>query len=781
MPRTVFIVLSNLVMTAAGCSGSVSVTTNSSPVAPSITSQPTSQTVTAGQTASFTVIATGTPPLSYQWKKSGTAIPGATSSSYTTPATNSSDSGIQFTVVVSNTVASVASDPATLSVNSQPRISITPTNVNFGCVVIGAANTQTATLTNSGGANLTVSQATVSGSDFSLSGLTLPLTLSPGQTSNFNVAFAPTGAGSVTGSIAVTSSGVDSPSTMALSGVGATSGGASTINLANCGATGNGSTDDTTAINSAIATLTPGATLFFPCGTYKISSGLTAITTNNVTLYGQTGCSSGTVTINSTASGSTILQVGSSQSPGSPPPVTATTADLDQTFQANFAVIGTGVGDYVYLEEAVSSSDTTHTNCGGSGCRGEVLKITGLSGNTATVETAVHHAYDTSCCVPWVQKLLNPVSGVTLHDLVLDGSGAANYALAVLDVVNLTVTNLTAQNVAWSAIASINGYNNSYGNITITRAGTNNGGSIGGSAVSLQQQGNLNVNGMSISNMNLGAFGFIPFREANGTFSNISVDATGTGSGRPFKTNSSAHNTFNNISVNRSEAAYYQGITLEYFSHHNVWNNCKVTNNVGSPNNSGVTLYGDLANGNHQGSNHYNTFNNCTVTGNSGYAVWVNDNNNYIEINGGTYIGVAGQYVIAFDDSSPCCSNSAYIHNANIGGPGSIGIYIENGSKNACINSNSFGSGLSSGIYVTDASDIGTGNIMSGMSSNLNAGTCGPSVAVSILPMAATVASGGTQQFTPTVTGSTNTAVTWTATAGSISSSGLFTAPTVSA
>src|SRR4029077_8188579 len=285
-----------------------------------------------------------------------------------------------------------------------------------------------------------------------------------------------------------------------------------------------------------------------------------------------------------------------------------------------------------------------------------------------------------------------------------------------------------------SAIASINSYNNSYGNITITHAGTNSGGSIGGSPVSLQQQGNLNVNGVSISNMNVGAFGFIPYREANGTFSNISVDATGTGSGRPFKTNSSAHNTFNNISVNRSEAAYYQGITLEYFSHHNVWNDCKVTNNVGSPNNSGIAVYGD-ANGNNQGSNHYNTFNNCTVTGNSGYAIWVIDHNDHIEINGGTFSAAAGQYVIAFDDSAPCCTNNAYIHNVTINGPGSIGIYIENGSANACINNNTFGPGLSTAINVTSPTDIGAGNILNLLSSNLSAGTCAPpSVPIGALP-----------------------------------------------
>src|SRR5260370_36879633 len=98
--------------------------------------------------------------------------------------------------------------------------------------------------------------------------------------------------------------------------------------------------------------------------------------------------------------------------------------------------------------------------------------------------------------------------------------------------------------------------------------------------VSMKQQGNLNVKGVSVSNMNVGAFGFIPFREANGTFSNISVDGTGTGSGRLFKTNSAAHNVFNNIRNNRYEGPYYQGIPIEYFSQHTVWKSCRETNNV---------------------------------------------------------------------------------------------------------------------------------------------------------------------------------------------------------
>ena len=98
-------------------SNSATLTVNANPVAPTITSQPASQTITAGQTATFSVVANGTAPLSYQWSKNGTAIGGATSSSYTTPAETTSDSGAQFTVVVSNSVGNVTSNSATLTVN----------------------------------------------------------------------------------------------------------------------------------------------------------------------------------------------------------------------------------------------------------------------------------------------------------------------------------------------------------------------------------------------------------------------------------------------------------------------------------------------------------------------------------------------------------------------------------------------------------------------------------------------------------------------------------------
>ncbi len=85
-------------------------------VAPTITSQPADQSVTAGQTATFNVTATGTAPLTYQWQRNGTNITGATAGSYTTPATTLADSGATFRVVVSNGAGPVTSNAATLTV-----------------------------------------------------------------------------------------------------------------------------------------------------------------------------------------------------------------------------------------------------------------------------------------------------------------------------------------------------------------------------------------------------------------------------------------------------------------------------------------------------------------------------------------------------------------------------------------------------------------------------------------------------------------------------------------
>src|SRR5207302_7212101 len=103
----------------AGCGGysSTGTVNGNGPVAPYIATQPVNQTVTAGQTGTFSVAATGTAPITYQWQKNGADITGATSSGYTTSVTTTADSGEMFRVIVSNTAGNVTSNSALLTVN----------------------------------------------------------------------------------------------------------------------------------------------------------------------------------------------------------------------------------------------------------------------------------------------------------------------------------------------------------------------------------------------------------------------------------------------------------------------------------------------------------------------------------------------------------------------------------------------------------------------------------------------------------------------------------------
>ncbi len=189
--------------------------------APVITSQPASQTVAAGQTATFTVGATGTAPLSYQWRKNGANISGANASSYTTPAASSSDSGAQFSVVVSNAAGSATSGNATLAVGTATKLlAPSPASLSFGNVNLGTGAALSATVTNTGNASVTISGVSVSGAGFSVSGIWTGQIIAAGQSATLAVQFAPASAGSVSGSVKIASDASNSPATIALSGAG---------------------------------------------------------------------------------------------------------------------------------------------------------------------------------------------------------------------------------------------------------------------------------------------------------------------------------------------------------------------------------------------------------------------------------------------------------------------------------------------------------------------------------------------------------------------------------
>jgi len=117
------------------------------PMPPEIVTQPQGQSISLGQTATFSVTATGTDPLAYQWQKNGAAIPEAIQASYTTPPATAGDSGSVFQVTVTNVAGSVISNQAVLTVNLPPTITIQPKNKN---VEVGKSVRFTVAATGSG-------------------------------------------------------------------------------------------------------------------------------------------------------------------------------------------------------------------------------------------------------------------------------------------------------------------------------------------------------------------------------------------------------------------------------------------------------------------------------------------------------------------------------------------------------------------------------------------------------------------------------------------------------
>ena len=102
------------------------------------------------------------------------------------------------------------------------QLTANPASLAFGSVQVGTNSSKSDTLTNTGGTALTISAATASGSGFSLSGLTLPVTLNAGQSTTFTVQFAPTVSGAASGSISITSNGTNPNLSIPLTGTGVT-------------------------------------------------------------------------------------------------------------------------------------------------------------------------------------------------------------------------------------------------------------------------------------------------------------------------------------------------------------------------------------------------------------------------------------------------------------------------------------------------------------------------------------------------------------------------------
>lgn len=204
--------------------------------APQITTQPQSQVITEPASATFSVQASGTAPLSFQWNRNSTVIAGATSSTYATPATSAQDNGAKFSVVVTNSAGRVSSKAAILTVTLTPALLTATTGANQSATISTAFPTDLqATVTDPSGAAIADQQviftAPSTGASANFSGGTN--TFSTTTDSTGTATSSPLTANGIAGSYVVTASvnGLQDSASFSLTNVSSSSGGSGLPNF----------------------------------------------------------------------------------------------------------------------------------------------------------------------------------------------------------------------------------------------------------------------------------------------------------------------------------------------------------------------------------------------------------------------------------------------------------------------------------------------------------------------------------------------------------------------
>jgi hypothetical protein len=296
---------------------------------------------------------------------------------FTPQAAGSSSGSLAVTSDAANSVVSV---PVSATATDLGILISNPSSLSFGSVQVGHGQTLSETLTNSGSASVTVSQANVSGSGLTITGLNLPLTLAAGQSTAFSVSFNPNSGGSVSGVLTIASDAADSGLTVAIAANGVTAGGLTSAPASlSFGSvqTGNPKTIAETLTNSGGSSISitqanlTGAGFTLSGLTLPITLSAGQSKTFNVTFTPQAGGSTnGSLSIASNASNPTlgIPLVATSATPG-----VLSTSDSSLTF-GSVPVAGSATQSETLTNTGASSVTVTQATVSGTGFR-----ITGLS------------------------------------------------------------------------------------------------------------------------------------------------------------------------------------------------------------------------------------------------------------------------------------------------------------------------------------------------------------------------------------------------------------------
>ncbi len=257
--------LSSLTFTGCGSAGVNSAETSSPPseaVLSSLTCANGSITGAGTDSCTVTLTAaagTGGQAVSLSSNNSAVVVPSAVtvaagSSSASFTATISTVSTAQTATLTASSGGGIQTYGISLGVvAAAPTLALSATSVSLGTVAVGGTGAGSVTLTSSGTAAVTVSAGSVSGTGYTISGVSFPLILNSGQTAKLGIAFSPTAAGLVSGTVTLTSnSSTGTTSTISLSGTGQPV--SSGLSCTNGSITGAGTDTCTATLNAAAGT-----------------------------------------------------------------------------------------------------------------------------------------------------------------------------------------------------------------------------------------------------------------------------------------------------------------------------------------------------------------------------------------------------------------------------------------------------------------------------------------------------------------------------------------------
>jgi len=413
----------------------------------SMTGQALPITLTAGQSTSFNVVFTP-------------AASGAASGALT---------------INSNAVNGTLSVPLSGTGVAQGQLVANPTSFTFGSVQIGASKSLTGTLTNSGGASLTISAAAASGTGFSLSGLAPGLILAAGQSTSFTVLFSPTASGSASGSLNITSNGENPNLSIPLSGTGVTAGDL----VANPASLAFGSVQVGSSTNLSETLTNTGGTSLTISAISASGAGfsLSGIVAGATLAAGQS--TSFTVTFDPSASGAasgsvSITSTGSDSNLTIPLSGTGVTAGTLAANPSSLAFSSTQLGSSTNLSETLTNTGGSTVAISAANVTGAAFSISGLSGfpiNLTSGQSVTFTATFTPSSAGAASGSLSIVSNASNSPLniALSGTGTAAGTLAV------SPTSLSFGSVVVGASSSLNGSLTASGaSVTVNSASLNN-------------------------------------------------------------------------------------------------------------------------------------------------------------------------------------------------------------------------------------------------------------------------------------------------------------------